>query len=50
MFLEGLDEKLGFQVEVIQTDNRKEFTNDSKEQFSAFELELSKRSIVHERI
>lgn len=50
LFLEGLEEKFGFPIQVIQTDNGKEFTNDSKEKLSAFELELSKRKIVHERI
>ncbi|KMV76212.1 hypothetical protein FGAG_01636, partial [Fusobacterium gonidiaformans ATCC 25563] len=46
LFLEGLEEKFGFPIQVIQTDNGKEFTNDSKEKLSAFELELSKRKIV----
>lgn len=48
-FLENLEEKLGFKVKVVQTDNGREFCNDKEEKDTLFEKKLKELGIEHKR-
>ena len=39
-FLDTLEEKIGFKIKTVQTDNGREFTNLMEEKLTAFELKL----------
>ena len=41
-FVEKLEEKMGFKIHSIQTDNAREFTNEAGEKESGFEKTLKK--------
>lgn len=51
-FLKGVEEKLGFKIKLIQTDNGIEFVNDSDRtnKKTRFEKQLEKLNINHKRI
>ena len=37
-FLETSEEEIGFKIETVQTDNRREFTNSMEEKLTLFEM------------
>ncbi|MFV0503714.1 MAG: DDE-type integrase/transposase/recombinase [Lachnospirales bacterium] len=50
-FLENLEEKMGFEINTVQTDNGSEFVNNSEEtsKLTAFEEKLNELNIKHKR-
>lgn len=44
-----LEKEFGFKIKTVQTDNGREFCNDTKEKKSLFEKALEKRGIEHKR-
>lgn len=49
-FLEKLEERFGFKIKTIQTDNGKEFTNGEDGKKTLFELKLEEKGIEYKKI
>lgn len=48
-FLETLEQEIGFKIETVQIDNRKEFTNSMEEKLPAFEMKLKETKIKYKK-
>ena len=48
-FLETLEEEMGFKIKTVQTDNGREFVNETLEKESMFEIKLKELNIEYKR-